>query len=355
MTTTRGRPKVYTAERIAEAAGELRRETGRAPSADEIRERLGGGSLDRIRSVIEGIEIGARGRSDAATPADSDVLASPVAGISQQLSTEGAASPGMMLLQDVLSCVDRRIAMQIDSRVMAARDADAAATDARIKTAAEAAGSEDRKRLEALEGRIAELEEGQRRNDEALRVMGDGLTDIANRIVGCVDKVMMVQMMGASRAPCQASPRSRSGGSAAKRAVRSGRSGDASTGRAETSPVGRSDSLEAKTRSGADRIGGRTSQAGENPSRVRPAASSSGEGDRRGGCNEVPASSAGTLPVAGAGPSRGGTSSCAELPRASSGAPIRDTIHAGGAVVSGPWRGSRSGLMGSSYVPPANA
>ena len=355
MTTTRGRPKIYTAARIAEAADELRRETGHAPGADEIRERLGGGSLDRIRSVIEGIEIGARGRSDAATPADPGELASLVAGTSKLLSAERAASPGMTLLQDVLSSVDRCLATQIDSRVMAAREADAAATDARIKTAVEAARSDDVARMAALEDRVSELEAGQRRSDEALRVMGDGLTDIANRIVGCVDKVMMVQMMGASRAPCQASPRSRSGGSAAKRAVRSGRSGDASTGRAETSPVGRSDSLEAKTRSGADRIGGRTSQAGENPSRVRPAASSSGEGDRRGGCNEVPASSAGTLPVAGAGPSRGGTSSCAELPRASSGAPIRDTIHAGGAVVSGPWRDSRSGLMGSSCVPPGSA
>ena len=355
MTTTRGRPKVYTAERIAEAADDLRREAGRAPGADEIRERLGGGSLDRIRSVIEGIEIGARGRSDAATPANPGELASPVAGISQQLSTEGAASPGMMLLQDVLSCVDRRIAMQIDSRVMAARDADAAATDARIKTAVEAARSDDMARMAALEDRVSELEAGQRRSDEAVKAMGDGLTDIANRLVRWVDEILVVRMLGAPPAPSQASSRSRSGSSAAKRAVRSGRSEDASTGRVETSPVGRSDSLEAKTRSGADRIGGRTSQAGENPSRFRPAASSSGEGDPRGGCNEVPASSAGTLPVAGAGPSRGGTSSCAELPRASSGAPIRDTIHAGGAVVSGPWRGSRSGLMGSSCVPPGNA
>ena len=355
MTTTRGRPKVYTAERIAEAADDLRREAGRAPGADEIRERLGGGSLDRIRSVLEGIEIGVRRRSDAATPTDPDKPGSPVAGISQQLSTEGAASPGMMLLQDVLSCVDRRIAMQIDSRVMAARDADAAATDARIKTAAEAAGSEDRKRLEALEGRIAELEEGQRRNDEALRVMGDGLTDIANRIVGCVDKVLMVQMMGASPAPSLTSSRSRSGGLAAKGIVRPDRLDDAATGDAETLPMGRSDSLEAETRSGTDGIGGRTLQAGENPSRVRPAASPSGEGDRPGARDEVPTASGRTLPVTGAGPSRAGTSSCAELPRASSGAPIRDTIHAGGAVVSGPWRGSRSGLMGSSYVPPGNA
>ena len=355
MTTTRGRPKVYTAERIADAAGELRCETGRMPSADEIRERLGGGSLDRIRSVIEGIEIGARGRSDAATPADPGKLASPVAGISKRLSAEATASSGMTLLRDVLSCIDHCIATQVDRRVRAAREADATATDARIKTAVGAARSDDVTRLAALEGRIAALEAGQRRSGEAVEVVSDGFTDIANRIVGWVDKAMMVQMMGASRVPCRPSSRSRSGSSAVKRAVQSGRSGGATVGDAEMPPVGRSDNLGAQTRSGADGIGGRTLQAGENPSSVRPAASPSGEGDRPGACDEAPTAPAGTLPVAGFEPCGGGTSSGAELPRASFGAPIGDTIHAGGAVVSGPWRGSRSGLMGSSCVPPGSA
>ena len=352
MKTRQGRPVQYTDGMIEEAINELHRETGAWPSIRAVKESLGGGTDRRIKVVLDRLKADAGDcRDNRADPKRMAAPAADPAAVLGMLGSDALTSQVLTVLQTCFAGLAKVAQSHVDNRIAASHEANAAALEKKVADAVEAAMAEERRKREALELKLSEIEIGQRLTREALSSVAGDLTRVVKpmrRIVRSIDELVQFLPSGAAPGPSDENPLAHASAGEPTRSRRSGHAvepmSDASPAAQATPPAGAASGRRIDPAFGDD-------QAAVTPSRERGPRSSSGEGDRGARRGEVPRWTGEALPCPAPASPGGPTSAAMGLAVPSPDVPMGRPGWAAGATVYGRDAGLDPGPAGSS-VPP---
>ena len=347
MRTRQGRPVQYTTDMIERAVSELRRETGAWPSIRAVKESLGGGTDRRIKQELDRLRSDAGDcRGDRAGPSAMAAPAVDPAAILGMLGSDALTSQVLTVLKTCIAGLAEVAQSHVDDRIAASHEANAAAVERRVAEAVEAAMADERRKREALEVRLSEIEIGQRLTREALSSVAADLTRVVKpmrRIVRSIDELVQFHPSGAAPEPFDEEFSAHASGaepSLPRRSVGTEeRIADPSPAAHATPPAN------AASGRRIDPIGG-DDQAAVTPSRARAPRSSSGEGDRGARRGQVPRGAGDALPCPGPASSGGSTSAAMGVAVPFAGMPVGRPGWAAGATVYGRDAGLEPGPAG---------
>ena len=344
MRTRQGRPVQYTDDMIEEAVSDLCRATGNWPSVRSVKERLGGGTDKRIKAVLDRLRGDAR--DDRGGPSPMAAPAADPAAILGVLGSDALSSQVLTVLKTCIAGLAEVAQSHVDARIAASQEAAAAALEKKVEYAVETAMSDERRKREALEVRLSQIELTQQRTREALSSVAGDLTRVVKpmgRIVRTIGELAHSLPAGVMSGSSRENLVGNLSGAEVERSRRSGGTvepmADASPTAHATPPANAASRRRIDPAFGDDRTT-------VTPSRARAPRSSSGEGDRGARRGEVPRGAGEALPCPGPASSGGSTSAAVGLAGSSADVPVGRPGWAAGAAVYGRDAGLEPGPAG---------